>query len=127
MMGRLKIPGHTLLGCLLLLGLVAAAHPAAAITGEEAAAKIEADYGVQALRVRAGTVDGVKVWLVTVMKPGGDSNDAFQVTTLALDQATGALVPAYRHGVHGPARPPDAFGRQIEQRPDVFRTGNPWR
>ena len=127
MMGKLKIPGLTLLSLVLLLGLVAAARPAVAISGEEAAAKIEADYGVKALRVRPGTIDGIEVWLVTVMKPGRDSNDAFQVTTLAVDQATGALVPAYRHGVHGPARLPDAFGRQIEQRPDVLRTGKPWR
>ncbi len=109
MMGRLRIPRLTLLSFLLLLGLVAAARPAAAITGEEAAAIIEADYGVKALRVRAGTIDGVAVWLVTVMKPGRDSNDAFQVTTLAVDQATGALVPVFRHGVHGPG------------------TGNSWR
>ena len=111
MMGRLTIPGHVLLGFFLLFGLVAAARPAAAVTGEEAAAKIETDYGVKALRVRAGTIDGVAVWLVTVMKPGRNSNDAFQVTTLAVDQATGALVPAFRHGVHGPVRPRSAFGR----------------
>jgi len=65
--------------------------------------------------------------MVTVMKAGGNSNDAFQVTTLAVDQDSGNLVPAFRHGPTGYALP-DAANRdtRIEQRPDATRSG-PWR
>jgi hypothetical protein len=77
--------------------------------------------------VRPGTIGAIEVWLVTVMKPGRDSNDAFQVTTLAVDRMTGALVPAFRHGPNGPARLPDAAPPMIEQRPGVLRTGDVWR
>ena len=40
--------------------------------------------------------DGRAVFLVTVMNPGGDFNEAFQVTTLAVDVETGKLVSGYR-------------------------------
>ncbi len=127
MVSSLKIVRLAMSAALLALALGAAPRPASALTGEEAAARIEAEYGVKALRVRPGTIDGTAVWLVTVMKPGGDSNDAFQVTTLAVDQVTGALVPAFRHGVHGPARLRGASPSTIERRPSVLRSGDVWR
>ncbi len=127
MVSSLKIIRLAMSAAVLALALGAAPRPALALTGEEAAARIEAEYGVKALRVRPGTIDGTAVWLVTVMKPGGDSNDAFQVTTLAVDQVTGALVPAFRHGVHGPARLRGAAPSTIERRPSVLRSGDVWR
>ena len=127
MLNGVKIARLAVSAALVAFALGAATRPAAALTGEEAAAGIEADYGVKALRVRPGTIDGIEVWLVTVMKPGRDSNDAFQVTTLAVDRVTGALVPAFRHGVHGPARPPGTSPSMIEQRPSVLRSGDVWR
>ena len=126
MVSGLKIARLAVAAALLAFALAAATRPAAALTGE-AAARIEADYGVKALRVRPGTIDGTAVWLVTVMKPGRDSNDAFQVTTLAVDRATGALVPTFRQGVHGPARPRGTSPSTIEQRPSVLGSGDPWR
>ncbi len=127
MVSSLKIVRLAVSAALLAFALGAATRPAAALSGEEAAARIEAEYGVKALRVRPGTIDGTAVWLVTVMKPGRDSNDAFQVTTLAVDQVTGALVPAFRHGPSGPSRLPVASPSMIEQRPDVLRSGDVWR
>ncbi len=126
-MGRLKITWLVLAGLLLATALGAAPRPAVALTGEEAAARIEAEYGVKVLRVRASTIDGTAVWLVTVMKPGRDANDAFQVTTLAVDQATGRLVPAFRHGPSGPAPIEGAFETRIDRRPSALRSGNVWR
>ena len=35
------------------------------------------------------------------MNTGGNFNEAFKVTTLAVDRQTGELVPAYRSGLHG--------------------------
>ena len=95
----------------------------AAISEAEAVERLEASYGVRALKVRAGEIDGRKVWLVTVMNPGGDSNAAFQVNTLAVDKETGELVPSFRHRTSGyvlpeAARRDDKFGR----RPEAMRS-----
>ena len=91
-------------GLALAFGLLVALLPQtalAAVSEAEAARQLEQAYGVKALKVRAGDVGGRAVWLVTVMKPGSDSNAAFQVNTLAVDQETGELVPAFRHGTSG--------------------------
>jgi hypothetical protein len=37
------------------------------------------------------------------MNPGGDFNEAFQVTRLVVDAETGRLVPQFRHGPTGPS------------------------
>ena len=91
-------------GLALALGLLAVLLPqtaVAAVSEAEAARQLEQAYGVKALKVRAGDVGGRAVWLVTVMNPGSDSNAAFQVNTLAVDQETGELVSAFRHGTSG--------------------------
>jgi hypothetical protein len=102
-----------ILGIFLLATLVAApAVPGAqAAVGKEAAGKqVSKTYNVEVLRVRDGTIDGRKVWLVTVMKPGGNSNGAFQVHVLAVDQESGALVPSFRHHADGYTLPPPQPG-----------------
>ena len=78
----------------------------AAVSQDAAAKQIAERYEVEVLKVRAGELDGRKVWLVTVMQPGGDSNGAFQVHLLAVDQETGELVPSFRHGASGYTLPP---------------------
>ena len=114
---------------LLAIPLAASLAPRAAaaeVTSEQAAAGIAADYGVEVLRVRPGEIDGKPVWMVTVMQPGGLSNAAFQVTTLAVDRASGALVPVFRHGPSGAlghAAPRDI---RTDRRPDASRSGT-WR
>lgn len=74
------------LGCL--------AQPAAAIDGEAAGKLVAERFGVQVLKVREGTLDGRPVWLVTTMNPGGDSNSAFVVSTVAVDAESGEPVRA---------------------------------
>ena len=110
----------------LLAGLLSA-EARAAVSSDEAGAMVAKKYSVQVLRVRAGLVDTIPVWLVTVMKAGGNSNDAFQVTILAVDQDSGELVPAFRHGTTG-YELPSAGDRdtRIELRPDASRSGA-WR
>lgn len=116
-----------LLAVVLLAAGVISHSGLAAVTGEEAAAKIRADYGVEILRVRAGTLDGVPVWLVTVMTPGGEVNDAFQVNTLAVDKDTGQLVPVFRPGLHAPAQPGEgSVDSKLDRRPNSMRSGT-WR
>ncbi len=101
---------RSLLFALACAGVVAAPLlvPAAqAAVSQEAAAKSIAErYGVQVLKVRAGERSGRKVWLVTVMQPGGNSNGAFQVHLLAVDQESGELVSSFQHQTSGYTLPP---------------------
>ena len=100
---------------------------AAAVSSEAAARKVAEQYSVEVLRVRAAVLDNTPVWLVTVMKGGSNNNDAFQVTTLAVDQETGELVPAFRHGANGFSLPEgQGRGTRLEQRPEAMRSGT-WR
>lgn len=115
------------LGALGLLALAAAPSAAAAVTKEEAVTRIESEFGVKVLRVKAGEVAGRPVWLVTAMQGGGNSNDAFQVSTQAIDRKTGELVPGYLRGARGGGAPVAAgTATQVERQPDVLRSRT-WR
>ena len=86
------------LGAALVVILALGTGPAgAAMTEAEVTRMIEETYGVQVLRVRAERLDEDWVWLVTVMNPPGDFNEAFQVNTLAVDRASGNLISQYRY------------------------------
>ncbi len=74
-----------------------AAVSQAAMSEDQVRTAIERDYGVQVLRVSPGMADGRNVFMVTVMNPAGDFNEAFQVNTLVVDAETGRLVPQFRH------------------------------
>ena len=63
---------------------------------KEIADRIAKTYGVKVLKTVAGEDNGKPVLYVTVMNEGGNSNAAFQVTTLEVDPATGALISQYR-------------------------------
>lgn len=85
------------------LGLSVAGPVAAQALMSESAARaaLEKEYGVQVLRVEPGEQDGVPVFVVRVMNPGGNFNEAFQVNTLVVDRQTGNLVRQFRHGPSG--------------------------
>ncbi len=90
------------LGVFFIAAAVLAPRPAWAEMDEKAAAEmLKSAYNVEVLKVRDGMLYGTPVWFVTVMKPGADSNDAFQVTTLAVDKLSGNLVSSFRHGPSG--------------------------
>jgi len=100
----------------LVAALAASAVPAAAwaaVSAETASKQIAARYDVQVLKVEPGEIDGRKVWLVTVMVPGGNRNSAFQVHRLAVDQQSGDLVPSFRHHTDGYTLPPAAPGGSL--------------
>ena len=73
----------------------------AAMTGEQVRDHVAKAFGVRVLDVRKGEVDGRAAFIVTVMNPGGNFNDAFQVNRLAVDAETGDLIPAFRHRASG--------------------------
>ncbi len=107
--------------------LFAPSQARAEVGKDEAAAKVAEAYGVRVLKVREGEIAGTDVWLVTVMQGGGDSNDAYLVTTLAVDRKSGALVPSFRHRPSGydlPAQGPR--GDKVGIRPDAHY-GRTWR
>ena len=93
-------------GCLLSGSAAAQAGSA-----QEAARQIEAEFGVKALKSRTVNVDGRAAFEVTVMNPGGDFNEAFQVNRLVVDAATGRLISGFRHRAAGYRLPdPDPGG-----------------
>jgi hypothetical protein len=120
------IPLCRLTGFALGVALAVAALPtpaSAAMSEAEAVKMIEATYDVEVLRVRAQRIGDRWAWMLTVMYRGGDFNTAFQVNTLAVDQETGRLVPAVRHGPSGYA-PSEADRRddKVGVRPDAIRS-----
>lgn len=81
------------------VGLLAAAPAALAqVTAEQAGTSVAEAFGVEVLRVEPATgAHGAPAYRVTVMNPPGNRNDAFAVTTLEVDRATGELVKQFRH------------------------------
>lgn len=69
---------------------------------ETVAAEIASTYNVEVLRsAEVELADGIEAYEFVVMRPGGNSNAAFQVTRLLADPETGELIPAFRHGRSG--------------------------
>ncbi len=90
------------LAALVVGGVVSLAAPAwAAMSADEVAAKIAEAYGVTVLRIVPTVTDGRSVFRVTIMNPGGDFDEAFQVNTLLVDADTGKLVSGFRHRASG--------------------------
>lgn len=83
------------LGLGVWLGVTLAAAPVAAqpTSVQQIADRIAKEYGVKVLKTAEGQEDGKPVLFVTVMNEGGNFNNAFQVSTLAVDPATGELIP----------------------------------
>jgi hypothetical protein len=90
-----------------------ASTASAAVSAEAASKEIGERFDVQVLKVAPGELDGRKVWLVTVMVSGDRGNASFQVHVLAVDQASGALVPSFRHHADGITLPPAAPGGSL--------------
>ncbi len=109
---------------LVALGLAAGtvwSGVARALAPEEVAARIASTYGVEVLRVREVEGNGRRLFAVTVMLPGGDRNDAFQVGTLLVDAETGEPVPRLRHRPSGYELPPAPAGEIPEPTADRLR------
>ena len=86
------------LATVLVGAVISLAAPAsAAMSADQVAAAISEAYGVTVLRVEPMTEDGRAAYLVTIMNPGGDFNDAFQVNRIVVDAETGDLIPQFRH------------------------------
>ena len=62
---------------------------------------METQYGVKVLRIKPMTEQGRSAFAVTIMNPGGDFNEAFQVNTIVIDAETGQLIIQYRQGSSG--------------------------
>ncbi len=92
-------------GAALALG----ASPAgAALSADQVKRQVETRYGVTVLRIEAVTEQGRSAYAVTIMNPGGNFDEAFQVNTLVIDAETGRPIIQYRQGPGGlqPAAPP---------------------
>jgi len=107
----------------------AVAPPAwAAVSEDQARHAIEQQFGVRVLKVVKSTFDGKPVYFLTVMSPGGNSNSAFQVNTLAVDPETGKLVSGFRHLSSGLRDAEGAGSRDANRQPDdALSQGRVWR
>lgn len=101
------------------------APPQPELAEDEIRAMVRDSLGVEILRVEVVEHEGAPAYAITVMNPGGDRNDAFQVATLLFDGATGALLEQQPTGprVAAPAAatvpPPHGFegsGPEIRRR-----------
>ncbi|MCH8090883.1 MAG: PepSY domain-containing protein [Proteobacteria bacterium] len=111
------------------LGAVLALPPPAiaALSANQVKAKVAKEFGVKVLKVRPGKADGRKVFVVTVMNPGGDFNEAFQVSTIVVDVETGKLVSGFRHRASGlDANQAPTFVPNLHS-PDTLSWGFIWR
>ena len=101
MVSERKVAGLLLAGGLLGAMLVMPLPTVAAMSADQVSAKITKAFGVKVLRTRRGQADGRRVYVVTIMNPGGDFNTAFQINTLFVDADTGKLVSGFRHRASG--------------------------
>ncbi len=64
---------------------------------EQVSERIEATFGVRVLRIRRAENEGRSTYAVTVMNPGGNFNEAYQVSTLMVEPESGKLISQFRH------------------------------
>ena len=99
----------------------------AQVTARQASRQFAATYGVQVLKVRTSKIDGKRVHVLTVMNPKGDFNEAFQVSTVAVDVKTGKLIAGFRHRRSGyDANQAPSFDPNLNS-PDSLSWGFLWR
>jgi len=115
---------HGAIAALAAVALIASA--AQAVTPDEVKKRIEAALPVQVLRVQPAEIDGKPAFLVRVMNKAKGGNDAFSVTTLAVDGETGQLIPAFRHRASGYALS-DSWGSEPKEILVPENGGHTWR
>lgn len=68
----------------------------------DAETQVANTFDVEVLRSSEITLpDGSTAYELVVMNKGGAFNEAFQVTRLLVDPASGKLIPRFRHGQSG--------------------------
>ena len=98
-----------------------------AVSADQAGKRVAKSFGVKVLKVRPGKIDGRQVFLVTVMNPKGDFNEAFQVSTVVVDAATGKLVSGFRHRSSGHDSNQAPSYTPNRQESKFLRQGFTWR
>jgi hypothetical protein len=99
---------------LLTLALALLAGAAAAASPEDVKASLEKAYPVQVLKVEKTDLDGKPVYAVRVMNKDTSGNGGYAVSTLLVDEATGRLIPAFRHKASGYTTPETISGEPRE-------------
>lgn len=100
--------------------------PAAAIEREALKERVEERFDAEVLKMREGEHRGRPVWLVTMMRKGGNDNAAFKVDTIAVDPETGQPLHGVLLDSRGSESLPSARTGIMEKRPEVLRE-RPWR
>lgn len=115
-----------LLGVAALLALLAG-RTQAEVTEAQVKRSLEQAYNVTVLRIRQVDHEGQPAFVVTMMNPGGNFNEAFQVNTVLVDADSGKLISQFRHRTSG--YDPNAAPRYAPNRhsADALETGMIWR
>ncbi len=109
-------------------GMAVSGAPAGAEkSADEVASAIAEAYVVTVLRVVPTKEDGRSAFRVTVMNPGGDYEEAFQVNTLLVDAESGKLVSGFRHRASGYEASQAASFKTNRHAPDSLSWGFVWR
>ncbi len=123
-------PAFLLLVAAAVLAAMVAGRPsavAAEVSEQQVRANIAKVFGVRVLKLRRTRVAGKDAYLVTVMNPGGNFNEAFQVSTLAVDAETGRLIPAFRHRASGAVMSAAPTYETSRQPVEILRPRRSWR
>jgi len=118
---RRALPG--LAAVALAATLLAGVDAARAADREAVAARLAEAFNAEVLRIENGKVSGQAVWLVTLMREGGNDNAAFKVDTIAVDPETGEPLRGALPDGRGLST---ARTGLTEKRPAVLRD-RPWR
>ncbi|MGQ0674782.1 MAG: hypothetical protein ACT4N4_01625 [Rhodospirillales bacterium] len=118
---------HVLWGGALAVLALGAGDAAAAMLPEDISKKLTQQFAVKVLRIEPGEFDGRKVFIVRVMGAPGNSNSAFEVSTLAIDPDTGNPISAFRHTKSGYELSGHEATLTNRNNWGVPDTGRPWR
>lgn len=119
-MGNIGWHRPNLVALAVIIGAGAFLFPPAAraqslLSEAEARQTIEDSYGVQVLRIEETERDGIPVFILKVMNPAGNFDEALQVSTLLMNRRNGLLMSQFRHGRSGVV---DSAGARREVRED---------
>lgn len=115
-----------LVAAMFLSAVLAPLPSLAAVDQDTLKQRVAEEFDAEVLKVEEGTLDGQKVFYVTMMRQGGNDNAAFKVDTVAFHAETGEPLRGQIPERRGSENLPSMRTGLTEKQPDVLR-GRAWR
>ena len=80
--------------------VLAATDAMAAMTADQVRQQVERDSGGKVIKIEPRKYGALEAFAVTIINPGGNSNEAFQVYTVIINGENGMPVSEQRQGQH---------------------------